>query len=76
MPINAFPCIDGQEPTVTDPVAERAAQRRIHFPQPDGSSVPYAVFSSQEVYDREQERIYRGPFWSFVALACEMVLSR
>lgn len=52
--------------------SSRAAGRTIHFPQPDGSCVPYAVFSAQEVYDCEQERIYRGPHWSFVALACEI----
>jgi anthranilate 1,2-dioxygenase large subunit len=45
---------------------------QVHFPQPDGSRVPYRVFSSQEVYDREQERIYRGPYWSFVGLDCEI----
>ncbi len=44
----------------------------VHFPHPDGSRVPYKVFSSQEVYDREQERIYRGPIWSFVALEAEI----
>ena len=31
------------------------------FPNGDGSRVPYRVFSSQEVCDLEQERIYRGP---------------
>ena len=50
--------------------AEAAAL--VHFPQPDGSRVPYAVFSSQEVFEREQERIYRGPTWSFVALDAEI----
>ena len=49
-----------------------AAERKVSFPQTDGSQVPYSVFSSQEVYDREQECIYRGPYWSFVALACEI----
>jgi anthranilate 1,2-dioxygenase large subunit len=50
----------------------RAAEQRVFFPQPDGSRVPYSVFSSQEVYEREQERIFRGPYWSFVGLACEI----
>lgn len=49
-----------------------APSRQVHFPQPDGSRVPYAVFSSQEVFEREQERIYRGPTWSFVALDAEI----
>lgn len=44
----------------------------VHFPHADGSRVPYKVFSSQEVYEREQARIFRGPTWNFVALDCEI----
>ncbi len=46
--------------------------RLVHFSHPDGSRVPYKVFSSQDVFDREQERIFRGPVWSFVALEAEI----
>lgn len=53
-------------------MASRELDREVHFPQQDGSRVPYKVFSSQDVYEREQERIYRGPHWSFVALAAEI----
>jgi len=38
----------------------------------DGSRIPYEVYSSQEIYDLEQERIFRGPTWSFVALEVEL----
>ena len=34
---------------------------RSTFTQSDGSRVLYRVFSSQEVYDCKQERIYRSP---------------
>ena len=44
----------------------------VHFPHADGSRVPYKVFSSQEVYEREQQKIFRGPTWNFVALECEI----
>ncbi len=44
----------------------------VHFPHDDGSRVPCKVFSSQAVYDREQERIFRGPTWNFVALEAEI----
>lgn len=44
----------------------------IHFPHSDGSRVPYEVFSSPAIYEREQERIYRGPTWNFVALDAEI----
>ena len=43
------------------PLAKPLAVPLAVFPHPDGSRVPYKVFSSQEIYDREQERIYRGP---------------
>ncbi|MGE0860492.1 MAG: Rieske 2Fe-2S domain-containing protein [Gammaproteobacteria bacterium] len=45
-----------------------------HFPWPadDGSRVPYAVFTSQAIFEREQERIHRGPTWHFLALADEL----
>ncbi len=42
------------------------------FPTRDGSRVPYEVFSSAEIYALEQERIYRGPTWSFLGLEAEI----
>lgn len=42
------------------------------FPHQDGSRVPYKVFSSQEIYALEQERIYRGPTWNFLGLEAEI----
>ena len=38
----------------------------------DGSRAPYGIYSSQEIYDREQERIYRGPTWNFLGLEAEI----
>lgn len=46
--------------------------RPVLFPQANGSEVPYSVFSSQEVYQLEQERIFRGPVWSFLGLEAEI----
>jgi anthranilate 1,2-dioxygenase large subunit len=42
------------------------------FAHTDGSRVPYKVFSSDEIYAREQERIYRGPTWNFLGLEAEI----
>lgn len=42
------------------------------FPARDGSRVPYAVFTSPEIYALEQERIYRGPTWNFLGLESEV----
>ena len=44
----------------------------VRFPNTDGSRVPLDVYRSQEIYDREQERIFRGPTWSFLALEAEI----
>ncbi|CAN5163016.1 Rieske 2Fe-2S domain-containing protein [soil metagenome] len=52
--------------------AETPPGRLVEFQRADGSRVPYAVFSSQAIYEREQERIYRGPTWSFLGLEAEI----
>ena len=49
-----------------------AAPALAVFPNTDGSRVPYKVFSDQEIYEREQERIYRGPTWNFLGLEAEI----
>ncbi len=53
-------------------LADRHDTAELRFPREDGSRVPYKVFSSQAVYEREQERIFRGPTWNFVALEAEL----
>ena len=49
-----------------------AAPRRRVFPNKDGSRVSYEVFSSPEIYEREQARIYRGPTWNFLGFEAEI----
>ena len=45
----------------------------LEFQWPDDvANVPYWVYSSPEVYALEQERIFRGPTWNFVALDAEL----
>jgi anthranilate 1,2-dioxygenase large subunit len=48
------------------------AERLVCFPRADGSRVAYNVYSSPELYRLEQERIFHGPTWSFVALEAEI----
>jgi anthranilate 1,2-dioxygenase large subunit len=54
-----------------EPASPEAADN-LKFPRDDGSRIPYAVFSSQAVYEREQARIFRGPTWSFLGLEAEI----
>jgi hypothetical protein len=55
------PMTDGS--TVTSP---------DYFPRADGSRISYEIYSSPEIYQLEQERIFHGPTWSFVALEAEL----
>jgi anthranilate 1,2-dioxygenase large subunit len=41
-------------------------------PRADGARTPYGVFTSQAIYDLEQDRIFRGPTWSFLGLEAEI----
>ena len=47
-------------------------EKLVYFPRADGSRIPFKVYSSREIYQLEQERIFRGPVWSFVAMEAEI----
>ncbi|MEA2778561.1 MAG: anthranilate 1,2-dioxygenase large subunit [Rhodospirillaceae bacterium] len=42
------------------------------WPNANFSRVPYSVFESQEIFDREQQRVFRGPVWSYLCLEAEI----
>ncbi|MEX1108976.1 MAG: Rieske (2Fe-2S) protein, partial [Dongiaceae bacterium] len=44
----------------------------VIWPKDDFSRVPYRVFADQSVFDREQERIFNGPVWCYLALEAEI----
>jgi anthranilate 1,2-dioxygenase large subunit len=40
---------------------------------PEGlTRIPYWLFQRQDVYDREQASLFRGPFWSYLCLEAEV----
>jgi len=47
-------------------------QKLVDFPRSDRSRIPYELYSSPAIYELEEERIFRGPTWSFVALEAEL----
>lgn len=44
----------------------------VAWPVIDGTRVPFEIYTSQDVFEREQERIFRGPLWNYVALEAEI----
>jgi phenylpropionate dioxygenase-like ring-hydroxylating dioxygenase large terminal subunit len=44
----------------------------LTWPEDGFRRVPYGVFHDPAIYAREQERIFRGPCWHFLALEAEL----
>ena len=44
----------------------------LTWPTEDFSRVPYGIFTSQDVFEREQELIFRGRVWCYLALEAEV----
>ncbi len=42
------------------------------WPAEGATRVPYWVYQDQEIYEEEQERIFRGPTWSYLCLEAEL----
>lgn len=53
-------------------LADTSDRNLPRFDAKDGSRVPYGVFTLPEIYEREQEKIFRGPTWNFLGLAVEV----
>lgn len=44
----------------------------FHWPSESVTRVPYQVFADPAIYAQEQEKIFRGPVWNYVALDAEL----
>ncbi|WP_440940487.1 Rieske 2Fe-2S domain-containing protein [Immundisolibacter sp.] len=52
--------------------APTPADSVLRWPAPDETRAPYRVYADSALYEHEQERIFRGPVWSFLGLATEV----
>jgi phenylpropionate dioxygenase-like ring-hydroxylating dioxygenase large terminal subunit len=44
----------------------------IQWPTADASRVPFQVFTDPQLYELEQQTLFRGPNWNFVAMEIEI----
>ena len=42
------------------------------WPIEGGARVPYQVFYDPDIYTQEQDKLFRGPIWNYVALEAEV----
>ncbi|MCW5770550.1 MAG: Rieske 2Fe-2S domain-containing protein [Rhodospirillaceae bacterium] len=54
------------------PGPDGAPAGMVDWPERDDSLVPYAVYLDEEIFRREQERIFQGPVWSYLGLEAEV----
>jgi len=58
--------------SVQDAGVAKGFDRGLSFPSNALSEVPFRVYTDPEQYRVEQERIFKGPTWSYLCLAAEI----
>ena len=53
-------------------IPHRGAAPEVHWPRNDYSRIPYWLYHDPQIYAQEQERIFKGPTWSFLGLEAEI----
>jgi anthranilate 1,2-dioxygenase large subunit len=48
------------------------AEHGVPWPSNGISEVPFRVYTDQDQYDREQERLFKGPTWNYLCLTVEL----
>ena len=44
----------------------------VTWPNDGVSCIPIRIYTDPDIYAEEQQRIFRGPIWSFVGMADEI----
>jgi apoptosis-inducing factor 3 len=69
--------LNGDKPVATEghdmnTLAPLPITKQYAWPAEGLSRIPDWVYTDQSIYEREVEKIFHGPVWNFVALACEV----
>lgn len=57
---------------MNDQVLDKRAEPLVRWPVQEEMRVPYRVFTDPAVFELEQQKIFRGPHWSYAALEAEI----
>ena len=49
------------------------AEHGVPWPSNGISEIPFRVYTDQDQYHREQERLFKGPTWNYLCLTVELV---
>ena len=52
--------------------AETGLSKPLSWPDPGYTRVPFRVYSDEEIYRLEHEKIFRGPVWNYICLEAEI----
>ena len=53
-------------------MASEELRRKVGWPGQGVHQVPYRVYTDADIYREEQQRVFRGPVWSFIGLESEV----
>lgn len=48
------------------------AEKKINWPTEGATRVPFRIYSDQDVFEKEQQAIFRGPVWNFLCLEADI----
>jgi anthranilate 1,2-dioxygenase large subunit len=53
-------------------MSQSTAEPRVAWPSNGISEVPFRLYTDAAQYQREQERLFKGPTWNYLCLAVEL----
>src|SRR5476651_1841822 len=68
-------CANLQRKEVRMSQSALTAEHGVPWPSNGISEIPFRVYTDQDQYHREQERLFKGPTWNYLCLTVELAKS-